>query len=52
VLLPVNDRSWQGAAKDEEHAMSHNLNNAVAVSISTPSRLGSRTTMKFTRTQA
>src|ERR1700681_2866959 len=28
---PASDGSWQGGAKDEEHAMSQNLNSAIAV---------------------
>ena len=28
---PANKRSWQGGAKDEEHAMSDKLNCAIAV---------------------
>jgi transposase len=28
---PASDRSWQGGAKDKEHAMSQNLNNSIAV---------------------
>src|SRR5262249_46599673 len=31
VLLPRQRRIWQGAAKTKEHAMSQNLNSAVAV---------------------
>src|SRR5215831_3570851 len=31
VLLPRQRRMWQGAAKTKEHAMSQNLNSAVAV---------------------
>jgi transposase len=31
MLLPRQARIWQGAQKTKEHAMSQNLNNAVAV---------------------